>query len=406
MVHVVARRGMRRNPTVLAWVVLVVSFFGCVALAFAVPSAVRWYVGTAMIQKPAEVEVIRGTVLLQQSGDRAEVGVMARRPVAEGDAVRTTDDSQAVIWLFDGSNIRLWPGSRLVLQGMKATRFSDALTSISALLNQGHCRVEVALPATESRRLEIVTPTATVQMREGSYTIEVSTTGSQIRTDVVTHNGSASVTAMGKTVEVLRGERTTVAANQPPADPLAAARNLVQNGDFSQGLDTAWVRDSRAEDAVLPEVSLGVEDGRNVARFTRKGSSKHGEAYLIQQINRDVTDFESLALSLELKLSNQSLAGGGWLGSEYPLMVRLRYRDVHGSETFWVRGFYYQNVDNHPTSNGIQVPQNVWYRMPQPFDLFDPATISPRPAYVLTVELVAMGWDFESAATNVQLIGE
>lgn len=397
---------MRKNPTTLAWVVLLCSFCGCILLAIGVPAATQWYVNNATVPRSAELETIRGTVLLQRAGDRAEVGITDRQTLEEGDAVRTTADSQAVLWLFDNSNVRLWSDSRLALQSVRTSRYTNAITSVSLLLQQGHCRVEVALPTSESRRMEIVTPTAVVAMREGSYSIEVRTGDGKVITEVVTHNGSASVTAMGKTVEVLRAERTEVVAGSAPGDPQPAARNLVINGDFSQGLDVGWVSDSRAEDGVMPEVVSGIEDGRGIARFSRNGSRKHGEAYLVQQINRDVTDFGSLTLDLELKLVYQSLSGGGWLGSEYPLMVRLRYRDVHQSETFWVRGFYYQNDENHPTSNGLLVPHNTWYRLTEPLDLFDPAVMTPRPAYLMTIELLAMGWDFESAVTGVQLIAE
>lgn len=397
---------MGRNPTSLAWAVLLLSFFACLILAFGVPMAGQWYVSGATIEKPADLETIRGTVLLQESGDRAEVGVLARRSLVEGDSVRTTGGSQAVIWLFDGSNVRMWPDTRLTVENMRASRYSNASTSICLSLVEGHCRVEVALPSSESRKLEISTPTATVLMREGSYSVEVRELDGKLTTYVVTHNGSASVTAEGKTVEVLRAERTLVAAGQEPEEPGPAAHNLVSNGDFSQGLDAHWLSDVRAEDGVLPQVSSGFEDGRLVARFSRTGSSKHGEAILVQPINQDVTDFESLTLSLELRLKNQSLSGGGWLGSEYPLMVRLRYRDVYQSETLWVRGFYYQNEDNHPTNDGVLVPHNSWYRLDKPLDLFDPTVLSPRPAYLMTIELVGMGWDFESEVANVQLMAE
>lgn len=397
---------MGRNPTALAWTVLLLSFFACIVLAFSVPAGVRWYIDGATAPNSAELEIIRGTALHQRAGDRAEVGVLNRQRLEEGDSVRTTGDTQAIVWLFDGSNIRLWPQSRLVLQSLRLSRYNNALTSISISLIEGHCRVEVGRPATESRRLEIVTPTATVLMREGSYSIEVPPAPGNTSTSIVTHNGSASVTAEGKTVEVLRAERTEVEAKQPPASPMPAARNLVRNGDFSQGLEVNWVLDSRAEDGVLAEVRPGLEDGRTLAQFSRAGSSKHGEAFLIQTVNQDVTDFESLTLNLEVKLINQSLSGGGWMGSEYPLMVRLRYRDNYQSEALWVRGFYFQNKDNHPTNNGLLVPHNVWHRFAKPFDLFDPAVVQPRPTYIVAIELVASGWDFESKVTDVQLVAE
>jgi hypothetical protein len=389
--------------------VLLLSFFGCVVLAISVPTAVNWYVMGATQPNTAELEAISGTSLLQQVGDRAEVGIQATQRLQEGDAVRTPSDAQAIVWLpFDrNTNVRLWPNSRLTMQNMQVSHYTDALTNISLNLKEGHCRIEVAPPSTKSRRLEIVTPTARVMLRgEGSYSIEVSTIAGQTITQVVTHNGSASVSAANKTVEVLRAERTEVRAGQTPADPTPAARNLIVNGDFRNGLDSGWVADGRAEDGVMPSVNVDFDDGLTMAHFQRSGSSKHGEAFLVQQINRDVTDFESLELSFEAKLLNQSLSGGGWMGSEYPLMVRLRYRDVAGNENLWVKGFYYQNKDNLPVTNGTKLSQGSWQRQAAPFDLFDPAVAPNRPAYLMSIELVASGWDFNSGITDVRLIAE
>jgi hypothetical protein len=101
----------------------------------------------------------------------------------------------------------------------------------------------------------------------------------------------------------------------------------------------------------------------------------------------------------------QTLSGGGWVGSEYPLMVRVKYRDVWGSEAVFRQGFYFQNNDNLPTPNGEQVDAGVWLKM-APFDLFDRTVVDPRPAFIISVELAASGWTYESLVTNVQLIAE
>lgn len=397
---------MSRNSTKLAWMVLLLSFFGCVVLAFSVPTAVNWYINGATQPNTAELEVISGTSLLQQFGDRAEVGIQSTQRLQEGDSVRTPNDAQSIVWLFDRSNLRLWPNSRLTLQTMQVSHYTDALTNILLELKEGHCRIEVAPQSTKSRTLKINTPTAKIMLREGSYSIEVSTIAGQTITQVVTHNGSASVSTANKTVEVLRSERTEVRANQAPSEPTPAARDLIVNGDFRNGLEAGWVADKRAEDGVLPTVSADFDDGLTIAHFERNGSTKHGEAFLVQQINRDVTDFESLELSFEAKLVNQTLSGGGWMGSEYPLMVRLRYRDVAGNENLWVRGFFYQNKDNLPVTNGIQLTQGSWQRLTTPFDLFDPAVVPNRPAYLMSIEVVASGWDFHSGITDVRLIAE
>ena len=48
------------------------------------------------------------------------------------------------------------------------------------------------------------------------------------------------------------------------------------------------------------------------------------------------------------QVRSASLSGGGYLGTEYPLMLRLRYRDAAGNGQTWYRGFYYQNPELRP----------------------------------------------------------
>ena len=101
------------------------------------------------------------------------------------------------------------------------------------------------------------------------------------------------------------------------------------------------------------------------------------------------------------KLVSQSLSGGGWVGTEYPLMAKVRYRDAAGSELTWARGFYVTNDEKRPVSSGVLVPPAIW--LPVAVDLFDPAKVAPRPAQILWVEVEASGWEYESLVTNVRL---
>ena len=110
-----------------------------------------------------------------------------------------------------------------------------------------------------------------------------------------------------------------------------------------------------------------------------------------------------MRLIADVRVHSQSLAGGGILSSEYPLILRMRYRDVYGSEAEWVHGFYIQNTLNNPTNNGERIPADVWV----PFEsgnLLE--TLDPKPFYVTTIQIYASGWDYESYVTAVRLIVE
>jgi hypothetical protein len=144
--------------------------------------------------------------------------------------------------------------------------------------------------------------------------------------------------------------------------------------------------------------------GRRIVHFTRKGSNgNHVDSGIEQILNKDVTDAEVVRLHADVRVNFQSLSGGGYLSSEFPLMIKIRYRDVKGGENIWVHGFYYQNDTHNPTANGEQIARNLWY----PYESEDLTDIlNPRPAKILSVQIYASGWDFDSMVTDVGLTVE
>jgi hypothetical protein len=393
-------RAMRRRQR-LAWTILIASTALCCAVVVGLVLGVGWYREQAMSPRYATLEIIgNGTVLYQSEEAVREAAATDRQRLQDGDRVRTTADGQALISLSDGSNLRLWPYTEVQVRQLRASTFTSNHSVVLVGLNAGHLRAEVAPPPTHERRFEIQTPQGRALLREGSYRIEVGSQG----TELGVRTGSASVGAREQTVEVIRGERTIVPASDRPSPPVEAVRNLLVNGDFTRGFER-WHQGSRKEeDGVTGRVVVEQADGRNYVRMRRQGSQKHGETFVQQPINRDVTDEISLRLTMDIKVTSHTLSGGGVLGSEYPLLVRLKYRDGYGSEAELVRGFYLSNPDGRPTTNGVQVPPNQW--LPVTIDLFDERKVSPRPAQLLWLEIESSGWEYEASVTGVQLLAE
>ncbi len=401
---------MRNNPERFAWTVLWLSFLTFCILAVGIPTAIRSYLDNATSSQEVGLEILKGTVLLQERGAKYEVNAAGRVDngsgklvVAEGDSFRTVEGSEAMLWLFDGSNVHLWPDTAIGVEQVRSTRYNSSRASIVLNQIQGRMRLEVAIPPTKSRHFEVVTPDTNTVLREGSYSID--RTGGL--TEIVTHQGSATVTGAGRSVELLQRERTEVRPGGIPRDPMSAVRDIVRNGDFSEQLN-GWQIADRSEpvgEQIPGTARVEVQDGRNVVAFLREGAKKHWEKYLFQPLEKDITDFSSVKLNLDLKVANQSLSGGGFLGSEYPLLLRLKYRDVYNSETVYVRGFFYQNADGNPTNDGQQVPQNEWQTYE--VDVFNPeGRLIPRPAYLVWLEIAASGHSFESYVTNIRLIAQ
>ena len=387
----------RRSRTV--WLVLWFAFFLFSTVLVGAIYGAGSYRNQSLSSRTAMIEIISGTVLHQTEDAVRETVATNSMRLLEGDRVRTSSDAQALITFHDGSIIRLWPDTSFELRQVRTSTYTNNQTVIILAQRSGHTRIEVSPPTTQERRFEIQTPHGRNLLREGSYRLEIGSQG----TDLAVRTGSASVTAHDQTVEVLRGERTTVLANGRPSSPSPVTRNILRNGDFSRGLVEGWQWGSRnEEDSISGQVSLVEQDGRSTVRLRRQDSERHGETFIRQSINRDVTDDSTLRLILDTKVVSQTLSGGGWRGSEYPLLVRVRYRDAYGSENSVIRGFYVKNPDGHPTTNGVQVQANQW--LPVVIDLFNDREVIPRPAYLLWVEIEAAGWDFESFITGIQLL--
>ena len=395
---------MERDAERLAWTVLSGAFVVFCLLLVGVPPGIRWYLDHAMSDRPIKLDhLIRGTTLWLPPGGRQEVNATNGLSLSNGARLRTAPDSEALLTLFDGSVVHLWPDTTLRVIRSQSTTFSLSDTALVLAQDRGHARYDVAIPQTASRHFELDTPQASVLLREGSYRVQVTDDG----TVVAVTSGSATVGAQEHAVEVLRGEWVTVPPGGLPSKPEPSIHNLLTNGDFSNGLD-AWQSGNRGvEDDVPGEVTAKRDEANRsfqYVEFSRTGSEKHAETFIHKTLNEDVTDFDALKLNFQVRILRQTLSGGGILGSEYPIIARIHYRDSTGNEAEWVHGFYIQNDDNHPTPNADPVIPNQW--TDESFDLFNSGVVSPRPATILWIEIAASGHGYLSDVARVELLAE
>jgi len=108
-----------------------------------------------------------------------------------------------------------------------------------------------------------------------------------------------------------------------------------------------------------------------------------------------------VVLSAEVRIDRQTLSGGGWLGTEYPILLRVQYRDLTGGRPTWYRGFFVENPANYPIRDGQAIPHGEWVSFG--FNLLE---LVPAPRFLERIELVASGWSYDAAIRNVQLLAE
>lgn len=401
---------MRKNPERVAWLVIIGAFLVFLGLCASVPLGLRYYLLHATSPKEASLEVNLGTVRVHLPNGAAPLGVTTSIQLPEGSVIETDETSRGFLTFLDGSTMNVFPATVITLREMRVPTFPWGIepTKVSIDIRRGTVRIGAApqIPSDASvvtRQFLISTPHLTTQVTEGSYRIEVLAD----YTNVIVNNGTATVTARGKAVTVARGQRTVARPGEVPIAPVPAAQDIIVNGDFRDPLARGWpvVSESgKSPTQVMGTVTPAMLSERPVVQILRTNSNQTSAITgIIQQIGREVSDYHSLKLSADIRIHAQNLSGGGILSSEYPMILRLRYRDVYGSEAEWVHGFYIQNATNNPTVNGELVAPNIWI----PFEsgnLLE--TADPRPFYITSLQIYASGWDYESYVTAVRLIVE
>lgn len=408
---------MRNNPERLAWTVVGTAFVIFCLLIVGIPLGVRSYVLHAAEDQDTLLQVIAGTVLVDRDNGNDPSGVTDTTMLSPGDEVITDDASWATLDLFERSHVTLYREARVKLDKMQSPRFnlSDQANRITLDVTGGIVRVGVAMPQALPRERAteflIVTPHTGVVLEEGSYRIEVVNEGTQIT--VV--RGQATVGEDGSKVEIRQGARTWVDLSGAPTDPLPAAQNLVQNGNFQQPLHSTWLTSTMVFTSAVepPSIEVVENGGRGAARLIRRepDNGTHSEIAIKQKLDQDVRDFARLEVSLDILLDFQSLSGGGQLSSEFPIIVRLDYKDRWGNDKFWTHGFYYQNREGYPIApdpwgqpSGDKIPRGVWF----PYESGNLLELlgDNRPAQITGLTVYASGWNYDSFVSEIQLIVE
>ncbi|MFQ6100629.1 MAG: FecR domain-containing protein [Anaerolineae bacterium] len=399
---------MRNNPERLAWVVLLISFFTCVGLAVFVPLGTRWYVLNARIGQDVTLEIQRGPLRVTLAGRGAPVAIDEERNDIPQRTIVATDATAGRLVMHalqtDSpvvATIQLYDDTEVVLSSARSPRFPASHLPHEVVLEIRAGRVRINVSETEDRLTvaEVHTPHGAATFTEGSYEVKVNGT----TMEVIVRDGQAGVVNNTEHVVPLGPEERAIIDGERIVGPLPAERNLLVDGDFRQSLEEGWQpydKDVQQEPAGTVEVIT--LEGRPAAWFHREGIG-HVEVGIRQEINYDVRDFMSLALRLSVQVRGQSLPGCGSLGSECPIIVRIDYEDIHGTDREWYHGFY--SVERAATDWlnpwDEQVPFQTWYAYDSG-NLVE--ALQEPPALIKAVTIYASGHSFDALVTEVELL--
>jgi hypothetical protein len=386
-----------------AWVVLSVAFGVFVVLVIGAFVAAKHYYDTATEPRTARLSIEDGIVLFRDAVSSNLINAQNDLELREGDGLLVGQGAGAVVTLDDGTRIRLYSGSEMSINELRKSRFHRGFTTVSLGLDKGTARLDVLPPPADDEEFLVSTPYGYALLSKGNYGVEVS----EGKTRVSTREGLATAFGRSKQAQLHSGEKALLTKTDL-SGPMPEGDQLVQNGDFAQGFskwDMLQVDEQGrpAEPGQRMLVTDRVDGTDSIALRVSRSSplETHNETGLGQAVNRDVQDYQSLQLHAYVKVNDQSLSGGGYMGYEYPAMIRVKYRDATGGQIDWSHGFFYQNPENRPTPNGQAVPQGQWFNYTG--ELME---IKPKPVYILSVEVLGAGHSFSSTVANISLVGK
>ena len=187
-----------------------------------------------------------------------------------------------------------------------------------------------------------------------------------------------------------------------------AARGLIENGNFEAPLTNGWSSYSKQTDPQQPpgRIRIVTESGQKAVYFHRDGSN-HAEVGIQQEINYDVRDFSFLELHLSVRIISQNITGFGgcgYLGTECPIIVRVDYKDIYGTDREWLHGFY----TGRPAGDWLinwwaeELQSGNWHTYASS-NLVKELANTP-PAFIKSLTIYASGHSFHAMVAEVELL--
>lgn len=415
---------VRRSPERTAWTVLFSAFFIWCALAVATPLASRWWLLNAT--SPQTITLLpSGTVLVTRPDRDTPEANLEDIPV--GSTIETQTDAQAILTFTSGdggevlATVTVYGDTKLVITRADRPRYRTGAVSnrIDLQVLVGRLRAQIAAGVHSPVRMWLSSkPEALTELAvPGSYVSLETTLDESV---ITVREGEALVMAENRGVTVRRDERADVAADGPPEGPLRAERDWIINGDFQQPLDAGWRTETLQP--IIPtedwgKVEIVTDDGRPALHFHREGRD-WGQVGITQEINRNVTDYQSLRLHLSVRVDFQDIWNCGKFGTECPVTVDIKYVDRAGGERHWIKGFYYFfnanfifgqiscPICNAVSSDHERVTIGEWktYESPNLLEFFRSKGVEA--VTIKSILISGAGHRFDSRVTDIELLAQ
>lgn len=376
-----------------------------------------------MVGLDMDLKVARGTVRVILPNTQEPIAIIDQRSDLQvGAIIRTDEKAQAILTFVDPgtaqpvASLVIFPDSDVILTQASSPRFglNSRPYQIEITNSLGRSEVSILQSDQQSTRFEVIAPQAVITMAQnGLYTIETT----DQRTWVTAHSGEAIVTDRdtGARTMLSDSNRVMVDASDNQLEPVPDEKPLVANSDFNQDYQPDWQSYSIGDLAgTIANVTF---DGRSAVVIDRAQDNwpgqvlDHGEIGLAQLVDANVNDYDSIEVRLTLFVDEQSLPLCGILGSECPLMIRITFIDISGTERVYIQGFYAQPDNNMGwrvlcdtcRSEHERINLRSWYTFSKNLLVLLPP--EQRPTHIEEMRLYASGHAFKVYVAEMSLLG-
>lgn len=418
----------KRFETV-AWVILLTSFCICLLIAIGVPWSARWLVMNTKQPLKVVIQPRAGIVTQQESGSATSTLLSSDAEISGKKTFRLSENAEAWLLFYHPDSydpdaeiptppiitVQLYGETDITVENTQTPRFSASRLPNQVTLNiQRGANTQLAIEDNDRPTvLHVQTPHSIAEMDKGTYTVVVEAE----QTEFAVSSGTAHIPnpATGEKFILAELQRAEVTA-EGLAEIYTGERDILRNrnGNFELPLEGTWDIFSRtafADQSSGTVRQTALADNRHIILMERMGQG-FSEAGITQEINQDIRGVKSLRVRARLRVDTQVLTVCGSLGTECPVMIRIKYTDQTGAVREWLQGFYVKEGDsNQPVCQScewqamhIKVAPGIWhnYESPDLLPLMQAKGIDPMA--IRQVDIYASGHGYGAAIDEVAIL--
>lgn len=416
----------KRSETV-AWVILLTAFCLCLIIAIGTPWSARWLVMNTTRPLKVIIQPRAGTVAQQEPGSTTAILLSGNTEITGKRTFQLSENAEAWLLFYHPEGyvpgtptppiitVQLYGETELTIESTQTPRFA-----VSRLPNQVTLDVrrgantQIAVEDNDRATILFVrTPHGAAEMDRGTYTVVVE----DDQTEFAVSSGKARIPDPVSGEKFILGElqRAEITA-EGLTEIYTGERDILRNrnGNFELPLEGTWetfTRTAFADQSSGTVRQAALADNRHIILMERMGQG-FSEAGITQEINQDIRGVKSLRVRARLRVDTQVLTVCGSLGTECPVMIRIKYTDQAGAVREWLQGFYVKEGDNNQPvcqscewqATHIKVDPGIWhnYESPDLLPLMQAKGIDP--VAIRQVDIYASGHGYGSAIDEVAIL--